>query len=240
MSGAVERQLAPELLAKVARVEALLARIAARHTKVKLASSLAQEDLLLTHMILSKALPIGVFLLNTGRLHADTLGMVERVRERYGYALEQYFPQPAAVDEYVARHGLNAFYDSITLRKRCCAIRKIEPLNRALASVDAWVTGQRREQSVTRAVLDEEEQDGERGIAKYNPLVEWTESDVSACSRAFAVPVNPLHAQGYPSIGCEPCTRAVRAGEDSRAGRWWWEARDTKECGLHVPADPRL
>lgn len=236
MNGMVAHQLAPALLAKLARVEALLARITARHTKVKFANSLAQEDLLLTHMILSKARPIDVFLLNTGRLHADTLSMVERVHERYGYTLEQYSPQPAAVDDYVVKHGLNAFYDSVALRQRCCAIRKIEPLNRALAGVDAWVTGQRRAQSITRAALDEEEWDSERGIAKYNPLAEWTESDVLACIRAFAVPVNPLHARGYPSIGCEPCTRAVRAGEDSRAGRWWWEARDTKECGLHVRA----
>ncbi|WP_434715430.1 phosphoadenylyl-sulfate reductase [Paraburkholderia sp. A3RO-2L] len=223
-----------ELQAKIERLDALLDSIAARHASVKLASSLAAEDMVLTHAILSRGVKIGVFSLNTGRLHAETLGMVERVRERYGYEIEQFHPQQDAVDEYVAQHGLNAFYESIDLRKRCCEIRKVEPLNRALSDVSAWVTGQRREQSVTRAELHEEEQDGARGIAKFNPLADWTETEVWTYLRAFDVPVNPLHARGYPSIGCEPCTRAVRPGEDSRAGRWWWESRDTKECGLHI------
>lgn len=160
------------------------------------------------------------------------------MRERYGYEIEQFHPQQDAVDKYVAEHGLNAFYESVELRKSCCQIRKVEPLNRALADVDAWVTGQRREQSVTRAELHEEEQDDARGIAKYNPLADWTESDVWTYLKAFDVPVNPLHARGYPSIGCEPCTRAIRPGEDSRAGRWWWESRDTKECGLHISITP--
>ncbi len=145
---------------------------------------------------------------------------------------------PAAVEAYVKDHGLNAFYESVDLRKSCCGIRKVEPLNRALAGVEAWVTGQRREQSVTRTELHEQEHDAARGIEKYNPLAEWTEADVWAYLRHFDVPVNPLHARGYPSIGCEPCTRAIRPGEDSRAGRWWWESRDTKECGLHITIVP--
>jgi phosphoadenosine phosphosulfate reductase len=227
-------EITAELQAKIERLDALLDSIAARHADVKLASSLAAEDMLLTHAILSRGVKIGIFSLNTGRLHAETLGMIDRVRERYGYEIEQFHPQQDAVDEYVAQHGLNAFYESIDLRKRCCEIRKVEPLNRALASVSAWVTGQRREQSVTRAELHEEEQDNARGIAKFNPLADWTEADVWAYLSAFDVPVNPLHGRGYPSIGCEPCTRAVRPGEDSRAGRWWWESRDTKECGLHI------
>jgi len=222
------------LQAKIERLDALLDSIAARHASVKLASSLAAEDMLLTHAILSRGVKIGIFSLNTGRLHAETLGMIDRVRERYGYEIEQFLPHQDAVDEYVAQHGLNAFYESIDLRKRCCEIRKVEPLNRALSDVGAWVTGQRREQSVTRSELHEEEQDHARGIAKFNPLADWTEADVWAYLGAFGVPVNPLHARGYPSIGCEPCTRAVRPGEDSRAGRWWWESRDTKECGLHI------
>jgi phosphoadenosine phosphosulfate reductase len=225
-----------ELAAKIERLHALLDSIAARHANVKLASSLAAEDMLLTHAILSRAVAIGIFSLNTGRLHAETLGMIDRVRERYGYEIEQFHPLAAAVDEYVTAHGLNAFYESVDLRKRCCEIRKVEPLNRALSGVSAWVTGQRREQSVTRAELHEEERDDARQIAKFNPLADWTEDDVWAYLRAFDVPVNPLHARGYPSIGCEPCTRAVRPGEDSRAGRWWWESRDTKECGLHITA----
>ncbi|ALL64405.1 Phosphoadenylyl-sulfate reductase [Paraburkholderia caribensis MBA4] len=227
-----------ELQAKIERLDALLDSIAQRHDKVKLASSLAAEDMLLTHAILSRGVKIGIFSLNTGRLHAETLSMIDRVRERYGYEIEQLHPLADAVDEYVAQHGLNAFYESIDLRKRCCEIRKVEPLNRALSEVGAWVTGQRREQSVTRAELHEEEHDHARNIGKYNPLADWTEADVWAYLKAFDVPVNPLHARGYPSIGCEPCTRAVRPGEDSRAGRWWWESRDTKECGLHITTIP--
>ena len=222
------------LAAKVERLNALLDAISARHEKVKLATSLAAEDMLLTHAILSRGVAIGIFSLNTGRLHAETVGMIDRVRERYGYDIEQFHPLQQAVDAYVAEHGLNAFYESVEWRKRCCEIRKVEPLNRALADVNAWVTGQRREQSVTRAELNEEEHDAARGIAKYNPLADWTEAEVWAYLGTYDVPVNPLHARGYPSIGCEPCTRAIRPGEDSRAGRWWWESRDTKECGLHI------
>jgi len=222
------------LQAKFDRLHAFVDDIAKRHEKIKLASSLAAEDMVLTHAILSHSLPIGIFSLNTGRLHAETLDMIDRVLERYGYEIEQLHPQAEAVDEYVKTQGLNAFYESVELRKRCCEIRKVEPLNRALAGVEAWVTGQRREQSVTRTELHEEEHDAARDIAKYNPLADWTEGEVWAYLKAYDVPVNPLHARGYPSIGCEPCTRAVRPGEDSRAGRWWWESRDSKECGLHV------
>jgi len=222
------------LQAKIDRLHAFIDQIATRHAKIKLASSLAAEDMVLTHAILSRALPIGIFSLNTGRLHAETLEMIDRIRTRYGYEIEQLHPQAEAIDEYVKTHGLNAFYESVELRKRCCEIRKVEPLNRALAGVDAWVTGQRREQSVTRAELHEEERDAARNIAKYNPLADWSEGEVWAYLKLYDVPVNPLHARGYPSIGCEPCTRAVRPGEDSRAGRWWWESRDSKECGLHV------
>jgi phosphoadenosine phosphosulfate reductase len=228
--------LTPEREAKIEKLDALLASIASRHASVKLASSLAAEDMLLTHAILSRGVSIGIFSLNTGRLHAETLGMIDRVRERYGYEIEQWHPREDAVDQYVREQGLNAFYESVELRRRCCDIRKVEPLNRALAGVDAWVTGQRRGQSVTRTELHEEEHDAARNIAKYNPLADWTEADVWAYLKAFDVPVNPLHARGYPSIGCEPCTRAIRPGEDSRAGRWWWESRDTKECGLHIAA----
>ena len=145
--------------AKVERLDALLDSIARRHANVKLASSLAAEDMLLTHAILSRGVKIGIFSLNTGRLHAETLGMLDRVKERYGYDIEQFHPQPEAVDEYVGAHGLNAFYESVDLRKSCCGIRKVEPLNRALSDVSAWVTGQRREQSVTRVELHEEEHD---------------------------------------------------------------------------------
>lgn len=222
------------LQAKIDRLHAFLGDIAERHAAIKLASSLAAEDMVLTHAILSQHLSIGIFSLNTGRLHAETLGMIDRVRERYGYDIEQFHPQADAVDAYVNAHGLNAFYESVDLRKACCQIRKVEPLGRALADADAWLTGQRREQSVTRGELAFAEHDDARGIAKYNPIFDWTEAQVWAYLTARDVPVNPLHARGYPSIGCEPCTRAIRPGEDSRAGRWWWESRDSKECGLHA------
>ena len=231
-------QLEHGLATKIAELDTFLDMIAQRHSSVKLASSLAAEDMVLTHAILSRKLGIGIFSLNTGRLHAETLGMLDKVEARYGYEIEQLHPQREAVAEYVASQGANAFYESVDLRKRCCEIRKVEPLNRALAGVQAWVTGQRREQSVTRAELHLQEQDAARGIAKYNPLADWSESDVWAYLSAFDVPVNPLHACGYPSIGCEPCTRAVRPGEDSRAGRWWWESRESKECGLHIAIAP--
>ncbi|MGI4859260.1 MAG: phosphoadenylyl-sulfate reductase [Janthinobacterium lividum] len=224
--------------ALVAELDARLAGIAAAHTRVKLASSLAAEDMVLTHAILTRGVGIGIFTLETERLHPETVGMLAVIRERYGYEVEALHPQPHAVQEYVQRYGLNAFYESVELRKACCGIRKVEPLNRALADVEAWVTGQRREQSVTRTALDHAEHDAARGIEKYNPLADWTEADVWAYLDHFAVPVNPLHARGYPSIGCEPCTRAIRPGEDSRAGRWWWESRDSKECGLHVASAP--
>lgn len=224
--------------AELAQREAVLVerlqRIAVAHRGVKFASSLAAEDMLLTHAILTAGLPIAIFTLNTGRLHAETVGMIERVKTRYGYEITQYHPQPEAVRAHVDTHGLNAFYESVDLRKACCQIRKVEPLGRALAGADAWLTGQRREQSVTRGELALAEHDHARGIAKYNPLFDWSEAQVWAYLTSRDVPVNPLHARGYPSIGCEPCTRAIRPGEDSRAGRWWWENRDSKECGLHA------
>lgn len=211
-----------------------LQRIVGEHRHVKFASSLAAEDMLLTHAMLTAGLPIGIFTLNTGRLHAETVGMIDAIKARYGYDIAQYHPRAEAVQAYVDTHGANAFYESVELRKACCEIRKVEPLGRALADADAWLTGQRREQAVTRGELALAEHDDARGIAKYNPLFDWTEAQVWAYLTSHDVPVNPLHARGYPSIGCEPCTRAIRPGEDSRAGRWWWESRDSKECGLHA------
>jgi len=151
-----------------------------------------------------------------------------------------FHPDPGSVSEYVASFGRDAFYESQELRKRCCHIRKVEPLNRALQGKEAWVTGQRREQAVTRHDLKLQEHDAARGIVKFNPLADWSEDDVWAYIRAFDVPYNALHDQGYRSIGCAPCTRPTVAGEDVRAGRWWWEIRDARECGLHVAPDGRL
>lgn len=211
-----------------------LGRIAAAHPDALLAASMGVEDMLLIHALAQAAPNLGVFMLDTGRLHAETLAMAGVVADRYGIAPQLVRPEAAAVDAYVAAHGAHAFYESVELRKACCAIRKVEPLRRTLAGRSAWITGQRREQSVTRAALQAEEWDAAFGLRKFNPLADWTGEQVWAMVRALDIPYNPLHDRGYPSIGCEPCTRAVRPGEDPRAGRWWWEQRDSRECGLHV------
>ncbi|WP_345249026.1 phosphoadenylyl-sulfate reductase [Pigmentiphaga soli] len=208
--------------------------IAARHPDAALASSLAAEDMVLTHAIFGAGLDLGIFTLDTGRLNAETVAMIDRIAARYGRAISVVRPDPRAVREYVEANGLNAFYESVPLRKSCCEIRKVEPLRRALAGRSAWITGQRREQAVTRGELRESEDDPVFGLRKFNPLAAWTHDEVWQAIRAFGIPYNPLHDRGYPSIGCEPCTRAIRPGEDLRAGRWWWESSDSKECGLHA------
>lgn len=220
----------------IAATRATLEKIAAEYTPAVFASSLAAEDMVLTDMILRAGLQeqIGIFTLETGRLHQETVGMLDRIKETYDYQVTPFRPEPAAIEQYVQQNGLNAFYDSVEMRKECCRIRKIEPLNRALAGNKSWITGQRRAQSVTRAALDVQEDDAAHGMAKFNPLADWSEQDVWQYIRDHQVPYNPLHDQGYPSIGCQPCTRAIEPGEDVRAGRWWWENPDSKECGLHV------
>lgn len=224
----------PGFDALVAATKATLGRIATDFSPAVFASSLAAEDMVLTDMILRTGLPIAIFTLETGRLHAETLGMLDTIKDRYAYEVVRFHPDPAAVEGYVATHGLNGFYDSVELRKECCRIRKVDPLNRALAGHAAWVTGQRRAQSSTRADLAVQETDEAHAMIKFNPLADWSEEDVWHYIRSNAVPYNPLHDRGYPSIGCEPCTRAIAPGEDVRAGRWWWENPDSKECGLHV------
>jgi phosphoadenosine phosphosulfate reductase len=218
----------------VAATSATLQRIASDFTPAVFASSLAAEDMVLTDLILRAKLPIGIFTLETGRLHAETLGMLDRISETYGYEVTPFKPEAAAIEQYVAQHGLNAFYDSVDMRKECCRIRKVEPLNRALAGNKAWVTGQRRAQSTTRNELNVQEDDAAHAMTKFNPLADWSEEDVWHYIRSHGVPYNPLHDKGFPSIGCEPCTRAIQPGEDVRAGRWWWETPESKECGLHV------
>lgn len=220
--------------ARLAATKATLEEIAAEFTPAVFASSLAAEDMVLTDLILRNQLNIGIFSLETGRLHAETLGMLDAVKNTYGTAITLFKPEAAAVDAYVQQHGLNAFYDSVEMRKECCRIRKVEPLNRALAGNKAWVTGQRRAQAATRTELAVQEDDIAHGMQKFNPLADWSEEDVWHYIRSNQVPYNPLHDKGYPSIGCEPCTRAIQPGEDVRAGRWWWENPESKECGLHV------
>jgi phosphoadenosine phosphosulfate reductase len=224
----------PQALAeKVRATTALLAEAAALGTTA-LASSLSAEDMVLTDLIVREKLPIGVFTLETGRLAPETFDMIAKAETHFGIGIEAYRPDPAAVAAYVADHGRDAFYESVELRKACCDIRKVAPLKRALAGKAAWITGQRRSQGVTRSNLPAREQDAVHGLEKFNPLADWSWEDVLAYVAARDVPINPLHARGYPSIGCDPCTRAIRPGEDPRAGRWWWEQSDSKECGLHV------
>jgi len=219
---------------RLAALNALLAGIRERHSSVAFASSLSADDIALTHVLVMHKAPIDVFVIDTGRLHRPTLDLVPALEQRLGIRLELVQPVQQAVTQHVAEHGLFGFYDSVAVRKACCHLRKVEPLERALAGRDAWLTGQRRAHGPERARLAVEEHDAARGIAKYNPLALWSDADVWHHIDHHRLPVNLLHAKGYPSIGCEPCTRAIRADEDPRAGRWWWENASSKECGLHV------
>ncbi len=203
--------------------------------RVTLASSFGAEDVVLIDMLSKTSTSPRVFLLDTGRLHQETYEVVDRIRGRYGIRIETYFPRTEAVQELMRTKGTGSFYESVESRKECCRIRKVEPLSRALADADAWITGLRRSQSVTRGdlpVIEVDESHG--GILKISPLADWSDDQVWHYIRTHNVPYNRLHDQGYPSIGCAPCTRAVRPGEDIRAGRWWWESPENKECGLHI------
>lgn len=229
----VNPRIPTALQPKVTALFGILRLIAGEHAPVAFANSLGAEDMVLTDALLRAHLEVEIFTLETGRLHRETLQLLDAVRERYGYEVRLYRPDPDAVAEYVHRHGLDAFYESVELRQRCCHIRKVEPLRKALAGKAAWITGMRRSQSVTRRALPEQEFDAEHGLLKFNPLADWSEREVWDYIHALSVPYNALHDQGYRSIGCAPCTRPTAAGEDIRAGRWWWEDEDTKECGLH-------
>jgi phosphoadenosine phosphosulfate reductase len=186
-------------------------------------------------LISRDVLAIGTFTLDTGRLPRETHALIAEVRRRYGVAIDVYSPWPGSVDAYVEQHGLDGFYDGVEARLACCGVRKVEPLRRALAGKRGWITGLRREQVETRASIAEAVLDPAHGLWKFSPLADWTEDDVWTYLRTNAVPYNALHDRGYPSIGCEPCTRAVSKGEHPRAGRWWWEREGVrKECGLHA------
>ena len=215
-------------------MRALLSDIAAEFSPAVLASSLSAEDMVLTDAIARSGLAIGVFVLDTGRLHADTLELLSSVRRHYGIPVELYEPDTDALAQYVNRHGRDAFYSGLELRQRCCEIRKVQPLRRALAGKRAWITGQRREHSPFRAKVSFREYDAVHGLEKFNPLADWSEAQVWEYIRDNGVPYNRLYDQGYRSIGCAPCTRPILPHEDLRAGRWWWESADKKECGLHV------
>lgn len=204
--------------------------------EIALACSFQAEGSVLIDMIhRQRGSDFRVFTLDTGRLNQETYDCMEAIRARYGIGIEVFFPDAVQVEDMVRQHGMNLFYDSIEKRKLCCGIRKVEPLKRALSGVNAWMTGLRREQAVTRAEARKVELDKEHGgIVKINPLVDWSYDEVWDYIRKNNVPYNRLHNQSYPSIGCAPCTRAVKPGENLRAGRWWWENPETKECGLHM------
>jgi len=221
-------------------LEGMLREVAERFAPAALASSLQAEDMVITDAIARLRLPLGVFVLDTGRLNEETLALIPEIRQRYGLAVQVYEPQAGAVANYVQFYGRDAFYRGLELRQRCCEIRKTEPLARALAGKRAWLTGQRREHSAGRTHLAEREFDALHGLEKFNPLVAWSEAAVWDYIREHDVPYNRLYDQGYRSIGCAPCTRAVLPGEEVRAGRWWWERAETKECGLHVTPEGRL
>jgi phosphoadenosine phosphosulfate reductase len=201
----------------------------------------AEESVLIDLMHRVRGADFRLFTLDTGRLNQETYDCMDAMRERYGVQIEVFFPEATGVEKMVRENGLNLFYNSVELRKLCCGIRKVEPLNRALKNLDAWMTGLRREQAVTRVDVRKVELDKDHGdIVKVNPLVDWSYDDVWEYIRKNNLPYNRLHKQGYPSIGCAPCTRAVKPGEDPRAGRWWWENPNTKECGLHVNAETKV
>jgi phosphoadenosine phosphosulfate reductase len=219
---------------RVANAIAVLKQAATEHAgTVVQSTSLGAEDMVITDLIARHKIDIALGTLETGKLHAETSALIPRIEQRYGLKVEVYRPEAEAVIHFVKNHGEKAMYESIDLRKGCCAIRKLEPLSRMLAKRTAWVTGLRREQSNNRGDVPFSEPD-DKGRIKFNPLADWTWNDVWHYIAANDVPYNPLHDQFMPSIGCEPCTRAIAVGEDFRAGRWWWEDEKAKECGLHV------
>ena len=220
---------------KVARLRKLLAQIEEKFAPAAFANSFGVEDMVLTDLISREFPGIQIFTLDTFRLPQATLALIEVARKKYNFSLATFAPRADVVDDFIKRKGLNSIYDSVENRKSCCTIRKVEPLSRALAQKKSWLTGLRREQAPSRESLGESEFDATHNCNKFNPLIDWTNDDVWQYIRANDVPYNTLHDRGFPSIGCEPCTRAVQPDEDPRAGRWWWEqATGQKECGLHV------
>ena len=202
--------------------------------RLALSSSLSIEDQTLTDMMLRIDPQANIFTLDTGRLFPETYDLIDRTNEHYKVKLKVYCPQTEALQQFVATEGINPFYESIEKRHACCEVRKLEPLRRAFRDLDVWVCGLRSAQSVTRSDMRLIEWDERHGLLKINPLIHWTEQQVWDYIKENRVPYNRLHDKGFPSIGCEPCTRAVRRIDDVRAGRWWWESPDHRECGLHV------
>lgn len=201
--------------------------------KVALATSLGAEDQVITDMIMSIDRQAGIFTLDTGRLFSETYDLIDKTNKHYGIKMDVYFPDHDKVESMVKEKGMNLFYESVENRKLCCGIRKVEPLGRAFKNKKAWICGLRKDQTVSRFFSRLVEWDKVNGLIKINPLIDWTEKEVWTYIREKNVPFNTLHQKGYASIGCQPCTRALKPGEDFKAGRWWWESQEQKECGLH-------
>lgn len=208
--------------------------------QIVLTTSFGLEDQVLTHVVADAGLDIQLVTLDTGRMFSEVYALWQQTELHYGLKIRPVFPQAPAVQGFVKHYGINGFYDSIEARKACCEARKIAPLKHLLHGVDVWVTGLRADQSQQRGQVDWASFDPSFGLVKVSPLLDWNRDEVLVFARAHNVPINPLHEQGFVSIGCAPCTRAVAAGEDERAGRWWWEHESHKECGLHMAAGGRL
>lgn len=224
-----------EALRHASSLEARLARLATLFpTGVRFSTSFSKEDQAITFAIVQQAPAIGIFTLDTGRLFEETYSTWAATVERIGAHIEPFAPDTALLQQFLASKGPNAFYESVPNRLECCHIRKVEPLARALKGAHVWVTGLRQSHSPERANLPMAEWDDTHGLVKVHPLLDWSEESLDAYIGEHSIPINRLHAKGFPSIGCAPCTRAIKPGEDFRAGRWWWENTAKKECGLHV------
>lgn len=228
----VEQQLSPRLETLVQGTRALLEHAVHEYQDVVYSNSLGLEAMVLTDIVFGNNMPIEVFTLDTGRLHDETLSLLDRIERRYQRRIQVFYPDASAIEQYVRDNGINGFYLGVEERQSCCAIRKVEPFKRAISGRKAWITGVRREQSPERALGETIAWDERYGLWKVSPLLEWTEEDVWAYIKARNLPYNALHDKGFPSIGCAPCTRAVEPGADARSGRWWWENPDSRECGL--------
>lgn len=226
-----------EAMDAIARIRAIRAAVSG---DIVFTTSFGLEDQVLTNIIVQSGAEIRMATLDTGRLFPETYSLWAETEELYGIRIAAYSPHHEAVEEYIAGSGINGFYHSVEARKACCNIRKVEPLRRALNGAAGWITGLRADQSLARGDTAFIEQNAQYGLLKFNPLLDWSRDDALAFAREHGVPINPLHARGFLSIGCAPCTRAVAPGEAERAGRWWWEDEVGKECGLHVGPDGRI
>ena len=227
-----------DLEQKAAGVRGLLAAALARHGRLVYSNSLGAEAMVLTDIIWSHLPQIDVFSIDTGRLYEETYALLEKLQRRYQRTVRVVYPDAAALERLVARQGVNGFYHSLEARLECCRVRKVEPFRRAIAGFPAWITGVRREQSASRARTEAVEWDAEHGLYRISPLLDWSEAEVWQYIRSRALPYNPLHDRQFPSIGCSPCTRAIQPGESRRAGRWWWERSELRECGLQPRVPP--